>query len=88
MAAVATARGGPRVSASQIWNGAVGLLVVAALIVQSVLNVQAATAVPVPTRLIRMFSFFTVQSNMLVAVAAFSLALWPASGWTPWSASV
>src|SRR6266568_9141555 len=33
---------------------------------------------PVPTRFVRMFSFFTVQSNVLVAVAAFGLVLAPA----------
>ena len=76
MDAVASARGDPRVLTSQIFNGAVGLLVVAALVVQSVLNVRNGT-VPVPTRFVRMFSFFTVQSNILVAVAAFSLMLAP-----------
>jgi hypothetical protein len=70
-------RGRPRIGTSQIFNGAVGLLVVAALVVQSVLNVRSGI-VPVPTRFVRMFSFFTVQSNILVAVAAFSLALAPA----------
>ena len=74
MAAVASVRGGPRVSSSQIFNGAVGVLVVAALAVQSVLNVRSGT-VPMPTRFVRMFSFFTVQSNILVAVAACTLAL-------------
>src|SRR6266568_5022657 len=39
---------------------------------------------PVPTRFVRMFSFFTVQSNMLVAVAAFSLALAPARDGRLW----
>jgi hypothetical protein len=82
-AKVALARGGPRISTSQIFNGAVGLIVVAALVVQSVLNVRSGTA-PVPTRFVRMFSLFTVQSNILVAVAAFSLALAPARDGTLW----
>lgn len=77
MAAVASVRGGPRVSSSQIFNGAVGLLVVAALVVQSVLIVRSGT-VPMATRFVRMFSFFTVQSNILVAIAAFTLVLAPA----------
>jgi hypothetical protein len=75
--AVVTVRRARSVSASQIWNGATGVLVVVALIVQSVLNVRTGT-VPVGTRFVRMFSFFTIQSNVLVAVAAFSLALAPA----------
>lgn len=65
-----------RVSASAVWNGAIGLLVLAALVAQAVLNARTGT-VPVPTRFIRMFSFFTVQSNILVGIAAFSLALAP-----------
>jgi hypothetical protein len=83
VAAAAAVRGGPRASASQIWNGAVGLLVVAALIVQAVLNVQATNGVPMATRFIRLFSFFTVQSNVTVAVAAFSLAMAPARDGRP-----
>ncbi len=80
---LARAGGGPRISASQIFNGAVVLLVVAALVVQSVLNVRSGT-VPVPTRFVRMFSFFTVQSNILAAAAAFSLALKPATDGPLW----
>ena len=83
MAAVASVRGGRRISTSQIFNGAVGVIVVAALIVQSVLNVRTGT-VPVTTRFVRMFSSFTVQSNVLVAVAAFGLALAPARDSRPW----
>ena len=83
MAAAASVRAGSRISTSQIFNGAVGVIVVAALVVQSVLNVRTGT-VPVPTRFVRMFSFFTVQSNMLVAVAAFSLALAPARDGRLW----
>ena len=80
---MASVRGGSRVLASQIFNGAVGVLVIAALVVQSVLNVRTGT-VPVGTRFVRMFSFFTVQSNVLVAVAAFSLALAPARDGRAW----
>jgi hypothetical protein len=47
------------------------------VVVQSVLNVRTGT-VPVPTRFVRMLSFFTVQSNILIGAAAFSLALAPA----------
>ena len=83
MAGVASVRGGRRISTSQIFNGAVGVIVVAALIVQSVLNVRTGT-VPVTTRFVRMFSSFTVQSNVLVAVAAFGLALAPARDSRPW----
>jgi hypothetical protein len=83
VAAVPSVRGGRRISASQIFNGAVGVIVVAALIVQSVLNVRTGT-VPVPTRFVRMFSSFTVQSNVLVAVAAFGLALAPARDSRAW----
>ncbi len=72
-----TVRRARSVSASQMWNGATGLLVVAALIAQAVLNMRNGAG-PVPTRFVRMLSFFTIQSNVLVAAAAFSLALAPA----------
>ena len=76
MATAVTVRRARRVSASAVWNGVIGLLVLAALVAQSVLTARTGT-VPLPTRFIRMFSFFTVQSNILVGIAAFSLALAP-----------
>jgi hypothetical protein len=76
MTAVAEAPRRARTSAAAAWNLLLGLLVVAALIVQVVLSARQAGQ-PVPTRFIRLVSFFTVQSNILVAVSALTLARHP-----------
>lgn len=71
---------------SRAWNAAIAVVVVAALAVQCVIAVKApglprAHAVgtlagaPVGTRLIRVISFFTIQSNILAAVSSARLAM-------------
>ena len=84
MAAVAAARGGPRrVSAGQVWHGLVALLVIAALVTEVVLTSQP-SAVPLGTRYIRLISYFTIQSNVLIAIAAVGLALAPGRDGVLW----
>jgi hypothetical protein len=77
MAAVAAARAGRRpVSAGQVWHGLLAVLVIAALVTQVVLTSQP-SAMPLGTRYIRLVSYFTIQSNVLIAIAAVRLALAP-----------
>ena len=84
MAAVAAARGGPRrVSAGQVWHGLLALLVIAALVTQVVLTSQP-SAVPLGARYIRLISYFTIQSNVLIAIGAVGLALTPARDGALW----
>ena len=70
----------------RLWNLILALVVGATLIAQFVLLLSggqdvnaatAATAVPLPTKLLRFFSYFTVQSNLLVLAAAISLVFDP-----------
>lgn len=72
--------------ASRAWHAVLALVVLASLLAQIALIVvggtdansgDAGTGVPAGTRLVRLFSFFTVQSNLLVLVAAISLVLDP-----------
>ncbi len=83
MAATVTVRQGRRSSAGQIWNAALTVLVIVALVVQAVL-VARLHGPPVATRFIRMFSYFTIQSNLLVGVAAVTLAVNPARDGRVW----
>lgn len=68
------------------WNLILAVVVAATVIAQLVLLVgggqdvnttAAAAPVPLATRLLRFFSYFTVQSNLLVLAAAISLAIRP-----------
>lgn len=68
------------------WNLILAVVVAATVIAQLVLlvgggqdvNTTAATApVPLATKLLRFFSYFTVQSNLLVLAAAVSLVIRP-----------
>src|SRR5689334_24896982 len=87
MAAVAAARGGQRrISASQMWHGLLAVLVIAALVTQVVL-VSQPSAVPLGARYIRLASYFTIQSNVLIAIAAVGLALAPARDGALWRRS-
>ncbi|WP_432570669.1 Pr6Pr family membrane protein [Kineococcus sp. SYSU DK005] len=62
-------------TASRAWHAALALVVGAALALQVVLLLRGgADAGPA---LVRLFSFFTIQSNVLVLAAALSLALRP-----------
>lgn len=72
--------------ASRAWHAVLALVVAASLVAQLVLLLaggadansgESGGGVPVGTRLVRLFSFFTVQSNLLVLVAAVSLLLDP-----------
>lgn len=75
------------------WNLILALAVAATLIAQLVLlfvggqDVNTATAaapVALPTRLLRFFSYFTVQSNLLVLAAAISLVIDPRRDGAVW----
>lgn len=63
-------------STSRAWHGALGLVGTLNLALQLVLTAQSDVD-SLGTRLVRLFSFFTVQSNVLVIVAAWSLAVRP-----------
>jgi hypothetical protein len=73
--------------ASRAWHAVLAVIVCASLITQIVLTATNGQDVgpggalrddPAGTRFIRLFSFFTIQSNLLVLAAAVSLALHPA----------
>jgi hypothetical protein len=83
MAATAGVRQGRRSSPGQIWNAVLAVLVIVALVVQAVL-VARLHGPPVATRFIRLFSYFTIQSNLLVGVAAVTLAASPARDGPVW----
>ncbi len=66
---------------SRVWHGALALIVLASLITQIVLTATdtAPHAGPtvheaVVTRFVRLFSYFTIQSNLLVLIATIALA--------------
>lgn len=70
------------------WNGAIAALVVAGLVIQIVIAVRASATPPNTAagylagatfggRLLRVISFFTIQSNILVAVTAAQLTREP-----------
>ncbi len=58
---------------SRIFHGVLAAFVAAALVIQLVLVLRNGI-VPRPTRVIRFFSFFTVESNILVVAGAATLA--------------
>jgi len=67
----------------------VGATIIAQLVVllsggQDVNTTSAAAPVALPTRLLRFFSYFTVQSNLLVLAAAISLAIDPRRDGAVW----
>jgi hypothetical protein len=73
-------------SAARAWNAVLVLIVGAALIAQIVVlitggadanNTHAQAPVPVVWRLVRFFSYFTVQANMIVVAAAVTLVAAP-----------
>ena len=79
-----------RHNAARNWHGLTLLVVVIALLLQVVLVIQGQSVLdeslvpPLPTRLARLVSYFTVQSNALVAVAAATLVLDPARDGPVW----
>ncbi|WP_187350578.1 Pr6Pr family membrane protein [Glycomyces terrestris] len=77
---------GARLRASRIWHGTLVAIVLAAMVTQVVLVVRGGTDVNAAggephehtaVRLVRLFSYFTIQSNLLVIAAAGLLALRP-----------
>ncbi len=76
-----------RSSSSRVWHGLLAVVVLVALIAQTVLVVRGGidanatttnvVAASTGTRLVNLFSYFTIQSNILTLVAAASLALAP-----------
>ncbi|GAA4960242.1 Pr6Pr family membrane protein [Actinoplanes utahensis] len=67
---------------SRLWHGTLALIVCASLITQIVLTAQGTPGPdgviePVATRFVRLFSFFTIQSNILLLIVAVTLAVDP-----------
>jgi hypothetical protein len=80
---------------SRIWHGAVAAIVLAALLTQVVLVLTGGTdvnavdpqvSIDVVERLVTLFSYFTIQSNILVLIAATSLAANPIRDGRLWRA--
>ena len=76
----------PHPAASRVWHGVLAAVIAASLIAQLVLIVtggadvntgSAAPRAPLDVRLIRLFSYFTIQSNLFVLVVAVTLVLNP-----------
>lgn len=69
--------------AARIWHGVTFAVVLAALVLQTVLVVNGSSVLdetdipPLGTRLLRLVSYFTIQSNILVAVVTGMLAARP-----------
>ena len=81
------------VTVSRWWHGVIAAVILASLIIQLVLiftggadanSGETGEAVGVGTRLWRLFSFFTVQSNLIVMVVAAMLVLRPHRDGTGW----
>jgi hypothetical protein len=75
---------GVSVGVKRVWHLVTALVAVAALVTQLVLTIRGVNVLvvngkvaPVSTRVIRYFSYFTVQSNVLCAIAAGMLAVRP-----------
>jgi len=83
MATQAEAGTGTRERVARVWFGAIAVVVAFALVVQIVLiltggqdaNSGSNATGPVGTRLVRLFSFFTIQSNLFVLGTSIALAL-------------
>ncbi len=76
----------PRASLSRAWHGLLVVMVAAALAVQIVLSVTGGgDAEPaLSTRLVRLASYFTIQSNVLVLVSAVAIVLRPDADGPVW----
>jgi hypothetical protein len=82
----------PWIRPGQAWNAAIVLVVLMASVAQIVLVVQgkhvltehAGALPPVRTRIIRFFSYFTIDSNILCAVSCALLALNPSRDGRLW----
>jgi hypothetical protein len=74
-----------RARLSRAWHGILVLAVGAALVVQIALSVSGgAGEPPLGTRLIRLVSYFTIQSNVLVLVTAAAIVLRPDTDGPVW----
>lgn len=77
-------------TAARYWHGLTLAVVVTALLLQVVLVIQGQSVLdeslvpPLSTRLARLVSYFTIQSNTLVAVAAATLARNPSRDGPVW----
>jgi uncharacterized membrane protein len=80
---------------ARIWHGVVAVLILVALVIQLMIAVHAAGAplahevgtisgTPITGRLVRVLSFFTIQSNLLCAVTSAQLAFDPARDGRLW----
>ncbi|HEY1626681.1 MAG TPA: Pr6Pr family membrane protein [Streptosporangiaceae bacterium] len=78
---------------SRVWNAVLALVIAASLIIQIVLLVQGKgdvnaagneATISLAARLVRLFSYFTIQSNLLVLALATSLVLSPARDGRVW----
>ncbi|MEV4348847.1 Pr6Pr family membrane protein [Actinoplanes sp. NPDC049596] len=70
-------------TASRVWHGLLFAVVLTSLLIQVVLSAQGDDA-PVTTRFVRLFSFFTIQSNVLVLLAAGALMIDPGRDGRVW----
>lgn len=71
------------VTAARVWHGLTAVLCTASLLLQLVLSATADNDTAT-TRLIRYISFFTIQSNILVAIVSFSLLVDPTRDGRRW----
>ncbi len=70
---------------ARAWHALLAAVIVVALIVQLSVTISGVgSQVSLATRLVRLFSYFTIQSNLLVAAAAISLVMDPARDGTWW----
>lgn len=65
------------IASARVWHAAVAVLTAAALLTQLVLSATA-EGETAATRIVRLFSYFTIQSNILLCVVSVTLALRPA----------
>ena len=82
---------------ARLWNGSVAALVLLAIVLQMVIAIRANGPAPEMTtgllrgthafgRIVRVFSFFTIQSNLLCGFTALTLALNPDRNGPVWRA--
>lgn len=77
---------------ARIWHTALAVVVAASLLLQLVLTVIGGADDPGPdgtrvglaSRLLRLFSYFTIQSNLLILIALITLALYPSRDGRLW----
>ncbi|GAA0471980.1 hypothetical protein Ade02nite_51540 [Paractinoplanes deccanensis] len=70
-------------TASRVWHTLLFAVVLASLVIQVTLSAQGDDA-PAATRFVRLFSYFTIQSNILVLIVAGSLVRDPGRDGSLW----